>query len=451
MKFRTLKASCYSFALKHYWIIKPFFKALPDKYKNYLRKDFKYNIQPYLFERMLGKARLDSKFIFYDKDKHINNLTKNLAKGVNILSFPKGHFGLAQQAKTIGKSLEHMKVNSGYIDCGFLLPNTQKENEDNSVESQILKSNIYSCNLISFNPDQIMALYQSKGSRIFKKRYNIHYGAWELAQYPKPWIYATNLVHEFWAMSSFVQNAVEAVSTIPVLKMPYAIDFEIPHDITRDYFSFPKNIFLFMFSYDMSSLTNRKNPDAVIQAFLQAFPKEKEVGLVIKVSRDKNREDHNHEWKKLIQKASEDSRFFIIDKNLSNKDMKGLINLCDCYVSLHRAEGFGMGMAEAMKMGKAVIATNYSGNTDFTRPDTACVVDYKLIPIQPDEYVYYEKGQVWADANIEHAAHYMKMLYQDSVFYQKISTAGKKFIDSNYNHQIVGERFFSRLKLLGLL
>ncbi len=451
MKFRALKAAFYSFALEHYWIIKPFFDGLPVSYKNYFRRDFKHNIQPYLFERLLGKAKLSSKFIFYEKDKYINKLTTNLAKGVNIISFPKGIFGLAQQAKTIGQSLEYMKVNSGYIDCGFLLPNATKETEDNSVEDQILKNNIYNCNLISFNPDQLLAFYQAKGNSFFNKRYNIHYGAWELAQYPKPWLYATNLIHEFWAMSSFVQNAVADSAPIPVLKMPYAIDFEIPHDITRDSFSLPKNIFLFMFSYDMSSLTSRKNPEAVIKAFLQAFPKEKEVGLVIKISRDKNREDHNHEWKKLIHKASEDSRFFIIDKSLSNRDMKGLINSCDCYVSLHRAEGFGMGMAEAMKMGKAVIATNYSGNTDFTRPDTACVVDYKLIPIKPDEYVYYEKGQVWADPNIEHAAQYMKTLYEDSVFYQKIATAGKKFIDSNYNHQIIGERFCSRLKLLGLL
>ena len=131
--------------------------------------------------------------------------------------------------------------------------------------------------------------------------------------------------------------------------------------------------------------------------------------------------------------------------------MRGLINLCHVYVSLHRSEGFGRGMADAMKMGKAVIATNYSGNTDFTTPDTACMVDYSLIEVNPDDYVHYEPGQIWADPYIEHASSYMKKLFEDSEFYRIKSLLGKEFIDTHYNHHVTGNRFRSRLKEIGVI
>jgi glycosyltransferase involved in cell wall biosynthesis len=130
--------------------------------------------------------------------------------------------------------------------------------------------------------------------------------------------------------------------------------------------------------------------------------------------------------------------------------MKSLINCCDVYVSLHRSEGFGIGMAEAMKLGKVVISTNYSGNVDFTNKDTACVVDYRLIPVG-DGYVLPDGKSMWADPDIEHAAFYMKKLYTDSEFYNIISHNGKKFIDTHYNYSVIGNKMKQRLKEIKML
>ena len=129
--------------------------------------------------------------------------------------------------------------------------------------------------------------------------------------------------------------------------------------------------------------------------------------------------------------------------------MKGLINTCQVYVSLHRSEGLGLGMIEAMKMGKPVIATGYSGNTEFMTYNNSCLVDYKLVPSTLfDNHV---EGHVWAEPDISQAAHYMKRLYNDSSYYQEIAAKAKQYIDNNHNYHIVGNKIKNRLKLLGLL
>jgi glycosyltransferase involved in cell wall biosynthesis len=126
--------------------------------------------------------------------------------------------------------------------------------------------------------------------------------------------------------------------------------------------------------------------------------------------------------------------------------MTALQNVCDAYISLHRAEGFGLGMAESMYLGKPVIATNYSGNTDFTMPSNVCLVDCDLIPVKPGDYAYYEEGQVWAEPNIEQAAQYMRRLFADRKYAQELGQLAQKFIRQNHNYKTVGDRYNRRLK-----
>lgn len=449
------KIAFYIILLKYYKYFSPIFSFLiPRALKQGIINDYKKTEQK-IQSMILEAIRLKNKqYGIYN-----GFVDPKASAGVNVLGFVRNYFGLAQQAISIGSSLQKAGVPVSYIDCSYLSPAQTVRCLPQEIEQRLSTKPIYNCTLLSLNSDMFVPLYLGLGHQFFENRYNIHYGAWELEHYPKNWVPAANLVHEFWAMSNFVKESVEKSLPIPVFFMPYAIDFEIPNHITRDKFNLPKNEFLFMFSYDMSSLSTRKNPKAVVEAFKIAFPQKSissggaETGpaLVIKLSMDKKRPSHIADFKALQETIHNDKRIHIIDQSLTNEEMKGLINVCDVYVSLHRSEGFGMGMAEAMKMGKAVIATNYSGNTDFTNKDTACVVDYKLIDIKPGEYVHYEKGQVWADPYVEHAASHMQKLYSDHEFYSRIALSGKKFIDENYNHKVIGERFAHRLKSLALL
>jgi glycosyltransferase involved in cell wall biosynthesis len=127
-----------------------------------------------------------------------------------------------------------------------------------------------------------------------------------------------------------------------------------------------------------------------------------------------------------------------------------LFACCDSFVSLHRSEGFGRGLAEAMLLGKPVIATGYSGNMDFTTADTACLVDYRLIPVGPHEYPHAE-GQQWADPDLDQAARYMRRLVEEPAFGAALAERGRRLVEAQHGVKPVGERYRARLAELGLV
>ena len=180
-----------------------------------------------------------------------------------------------------------------------------------------------------------------------------------------------------------------------------------------------------MFSSKSSS--ERKNPMAAIDAFIKAFDnKDDDVFLVIKINGSSKKDIDI-----LNEKLKGISNYMIIDEVLSQEDIYSLISLCDVLVSLHRSEGFGFPMAEAMSLGTVSIATNYSGNVDFMNKDNSCLVDYKIVPIELEDDLVYKKGNHWADPNIDEAADYMVKLYKDKKYYNKLKENAKKYIEEN--------------------
>ena len=201
--------------------------------------------------------RLNDKLLHIKLDQSVN---RSLPSGVNIIGFVRNIFGLSQQAFTIYDSLYSSHIPAKYFDVSYL---SQAETLFNlEIEKNILVENPYNCNLFSINSDLFLPFYLDRGKRFFEGRYNIHYGAWELETYPKAWKSTEGLTREFWAMSRFVQQSVQQTLSIPVLFMPYAIDFKIPTHFQRKDFSLPENMFLFMFSYDMASKNTRKKPSS---------------------------------------------------------------------------------------------------------------------------------------------------------------------------------------------
>jgi glycosyltransferase involved in cell wall biosynthesis len=438
------------FVIKFILRYKPYFlkllDLLPKNIQTLLKSKYRKYIAKNLY-RFDDSTNLEISRFAGDSYELSSTINRDYKSGVNLVGLPTAKFGLGEHLRSVGSVFELSKSNHQYYDCQkYFLGNYG----DDSVSDKIQESLNYNTNIFVCNGDAIGFIYNDHGNDFFKGRYNIHYGAWELRDYPKEWIPTLNIFQEYWAMSSFLQKSVSDVAKIPVVHMPYPVDFKIPTSFIRSDFRIPEDKFTFIFTFDISSVTERKNPRAVIKAFKLAFPKNNDVTLVVKVSSKKDFVTHQEEVKSVISDIKNDSRIVVIDEVLSRDKILGLINCCDVYVSLHRAEGFGIGMAEAMKMGKAVIATNYSGNTDFTLSHNSCLVDYKLIPLKPLEYIY-EEGKVWADADIEHAAYYMKKLFEDSDYYVKISKAGKEYIDENYSVKAIMPKYISRLKILGLL
>jgi glycosyltransferase involved in cell wall biosynthesis len=371
-----------------------------------------------------------------------NKISPDLPKGVNIIGFIKGQLGLGELARGVGAAIGTTQLDVAFYDYSKVLNHGVGDRQVQSAAN-----NLYNINISCLSQDSLMLLYKEVGESFFRGRYNINYVSWELETYPDSWLPALSLSNEVWALSDFVADSVRKKTTLPVFTMPIPIDFVVPNKYGHKHFSLPEEKFLFLFSFDMSSSTHRKNPQMVIKAFQQAFSKSNDnTGLVIKLSRIKGRPEFERMFGSLMGDIRGDKRIYIIDKVLGREEVLDLINVCDSYVSLHRSEGFGMGMAEAMKMGKPVIATNYSGNLQFMNKENSCLVDYKLVPVKRGEYIYY-KGQAWAEPDMEHAASYMKKLVSDSAYRKKIGKNAKAYMDKYYNHRVLGESYYKRLDL----
>jgi glycosyltransferase involved in cell wall biosynthesis len=334
-----------------------------------------------------------------------------------------------------------------YVDHGV---HVAKVHEDFLFREKISRNGAYRANIFHLNADEMGNAQRILGEDIFANRYNIGYWSWELSQFPDAWCPSLQLVDEVWAPSRFIEQAIAHKTTLPVIRMPLAVDFPEPREVRREAFGLPPDRFLFLFFFDFTSYVHRKNPHAVIRAFLQAFPDadNTRVGLVIKMN---GMDLRPKEYTQFLQSLDgEDPRIILMDKVLTDRETKTLVKLCDCFLSLHRSEGFGRGLAEAMFLGKPVIATGYSGNLDFTNDHNACLVDYTLIPVKAHEYPF-AAGQKWADPDIEHAVWYMRRLIHEPHYAQTIGRHASNYIKTYHSPSAVGAKYRARLAALQMV
>nr|WP_281416063.1 glycosyltransferase family 4 protein [Azospirillum rugosum] len=208
-------------------------------------------------------------------------------------------------------------------------------------------------------------------------------------------------------------------------------------------FGLPENRFLFVFSFDALSSFFRKNPEACVQAFRMAFPRGDEpVGLVIKAMRATG---ENPVWLSMLDTAAADRRMTIIGRTLTRGAVLDLYRACDCFVSLHRAEGFGRGIADAMMLGKPVIVTGHSGNLDFTTPGCAALVDHRPRPVGADEYPF-AAGQMWVEPSVEHAAWWMRRLFEEAQLRERLAEQGRRLTMATYAPEVVGAHYAAVLR-----
>jgi glycosyltransferase involved in cell wall biosynthesis len=211
----------------------------------------------------------------------------------------------------------------------------------------------------------------------------------------------------------------------------------------RRRFQLPEDRFLFLTMFDFSSIQERKNPAAALEAFDRAFQRSgSQATLVIKTQ---NADFHPQDLAVLREKLSGRRDIVWINQTLSRQEVYDLLAGCDAFVSLHRSEGFGLGLAEAMFLGKPVVATNWSGNTDFMRPDNSCPVNFRLVHLERDFGVY-RAGQTWADPDVDHAASLMQQVAADQELRARISLAAMKTIRDEFSPETVGRRIRARLE-----
>ncbi|MBU2810437.1 DUF1698 domain-containing protein [Acidithiobacillus thiooxidans] len=361
---------------------------------------------------------------------------------VNYVGYLRAEMGVGEAARGYVKALRQQAVNVALMDISQL---SEHRCEDRSLATQPPESMPAApgnLNIVHVNADMLPSVLAYLGSNFTEGRYTIGLWAWESAFFPEQWRDRSAYLDEIWVGSQFMASAIAPWADCPVIVMPHVVDMPLlPASRTR--WQIPEQAFVFLFLFDFHSVVERKNPYAVIEAFRQAFTADEEVLLVIKtMAADRYPEQYAH-----LQACVRDVHVQFINETLDRDDLLGLIASCDVFVSLHRLEGFGLGMAEAMAQGKAVIGTAYGGNVDFMRPGNSILVPYTLKKLDKD-YGPYVKESFWAEPDLAYAAREMQHLFADRAFTRHIGEQARHTIQEEFSLESVGLRMLQRLELL---
>ncbi len=264
---------------------------------------------------------------------------------------------------------------------------------------------------------------------------------WELPALPARFAEQIARVDEIWVASTFVQTTLRWYTTKPVHVVPLPIYTQLPVIFSRRDFDLPETSVVYFFNMDAHSNISRKNPFGLIRAFGRAFDaneRQEHARLVIKCS---NLPAYPA-FDAALHQAVDNVNGVVIRDELSRSEMNALLASIDVYVSLHRSEGFGLGMAEAMAHGKPVVATAYSGNVDFTRPGSSCLVGYQLRMITDLDHEWWPEGaqvayppgfSYWAEPDLDAATSWLRLLFDQPRLRRRIGLAGAREIDRRYS------------------
>ena len=384
-----------------------------------------------------GKRKFTASIINKMSDMYIIPFNKNsYPTGINLIGAIYNQTGLGEGCRLLANTLNQSQLPLTIYNYA---PISVSSDFDKTWEYKCNSELLYNINIIQIQPAEMPIAYSMLSKELWDKRYNIAFWSWELEEFPDEWLPCLNVIDEIWCPSEFICNAIRKKMCILVISMPYSLQDSNNTKSDRKKYNLPENMFLFFMIYDHNSTLERKNPRGTLLAFKEAFSNNENVGIVLKISHYST-EDEN-----LISEILGDRKnIFIITDNLSRQELDVLMSSIDVYVSLHRAEGFGLTIAEAMLKQKPVIATNWSANIEYMNSESACMVGYKIIELKESIYPF-KAGSKWADPNISEAASYMKMLYENKQYYNKISMNGKKYAEEKLNIQVSVDRVNKRI------
>jgi glycosyltransferase involved in cell wall biosynthesis/SAM-dependent methyltransferase len=323
---------------------------------------------------------------------------------VNVCGYFRAELGVGEAARLVLAGLEaaHVPYNTVTNDATY-------NRQTHPFEEQQVAGTQSDFNIICVNADQTPVFGQKMGPQFYSGRHTAGVWFWEVEEFPSSFQPAFDYVDEVWVATEFMRETLLKVSPKPVFKFHLPIvEPVIDETLPKAQVGLP-NDFVFLFSFDFFSVLQRKNPFGVITAFKRAFKDGEGPKLVIKTI---NGDKRLFDLEKVKVAAMDRQDIIVSDGYVSALEKNTMMAKCDCYVSLHRSEGFGLTMAEAMALGRPVIATAYSGNLEFMTPDNSYLCSYDYREIGGDAAPYSPTSR-WAQPNLDEAADLMRSVYKD--------------------------------------
>lgn len=356
----------------------------------------------------------------------VKKVRLNAPWGFNVIGFVTGNFGLAAAARNTVRTIDRRKIPMRLVDIDVGGDRTGKDFSVMHMGRQSVDPVPYACNLFHMNPQEVSSVVSNAPQLRVSERINICVPFWELPVLPRDWQPVLQGVDVVLAPTAFIQESIQTAfpEIVCILYHQAAI---LPSAVAprRSKWGIPEEAMVFLNVFDLHSDIVRKNPLATVEAFRRAFPKPENEYLVIKMSATASaRAQYPSELALVHSIAAETPNLILIDELIAYEDVLALHASCDVLVSLHRSEGLGLNLMEAMSYGKPTISTAWSGNMDFTTEKNSCLVGYELIPVAPTHRDYSSDRLTgpafWADPSVDEAAEYMQRLAGDRVLRESL-------------------------------
>jgi glycosyltransferase involved in cell wall biosynthesis len=372
----------------------------------------------------------------------LNDVTsKRPGTGVNVVGFFRAEFGHGEAGRRIFAGIELAQIPHATITV-----KTPHHREKHPFTARGERPT-YATNIVCLNPEHMLEFAQSGGAELFLDHYTVGVWCWEASRFPDSFRPAFDLVDEIWVASDYVAQIFADATDKAAYVFPMPVEVAPPPPLSRAQLGLPEDRFVFLFAFDFFSTLERKNPFGLIEAFSRAFAPGEGPVLVIKTI---NGHKQAAELKRLVQAASEHADIRVVDEYVSGAEMRGLIANCDCFASLHRSEGFGFSLAEAMAYEKPVIATGYSGNMTFMNDENSYVVGFGLTPIPPG-IPNYPTGALWADPDLDEAATAMRRVVDHPDEVRERGRRGRETIEARHSLERTAEFVRSRVAEISML
>jgi glycosyltransferase involved in cell wall biosynthesis len=360
--------------------------------------------------------------------------------GVNVAGFFTAELGVGEAARLLISGLDAAAIPALPIQ-GHLVPPSR---QDEQFAYARIDEAAYPVNILCINGDGVPVFAREAGRSFFEGRYTIALWWWEVGEPPADWSQAYKFLDEIWVASQHIYDAIAPTSPVPVVRMTLPVLTSRLTAGTRAELGLPEDGFMFLYVHDYHSVAARKNPLGLIEAFLRAFPPGAGAKLVLKSI---NAETRPEEHERIVLAARGHEDIVLLDAYVSGAEKNAMIAACDCYVSLHRSEGFGLTAAEAMLLGKPVIATRYGGTLEFMNDENSYLVRWTPAPVGDGAYPYPPAG-IWAEPDLGHAAELMRHVFDEREEAGRRGQIARLEMLEHHSPEVAGEAMRGRLALI---